>query len=50
MNKQILKKEEYERSSLIVTEFAKEDVIVTSGEDTLFSFLFGDNDRMMPNR
>lgn len=44
-------KETYERSSLTVTEFSEEDVIVTSGEAGLFSFLFGDNDStMMPNR
>ena len=45
-----LTKESYERSSLIITEFSEEDVIVTSGEN-FFQQFFGDNDTiMMPNR
>lgn len=44
-----LNKEAYERSALVITEFSDEDVIVTSGND-LFSFLFGENDTMFPNR
>lgn len=52
MKEQIMNKETYERSSLTVTQFSEEDVIVTSGDDfgKFFKSLFGDNDTMMPNR
>ena len=49
MKEQYLNKETYERTSLEITEFSGEDVIVTSGENP-FSFLFGENDTMFPNR
>lgn len=46
-----LNKESYERSSLIITEFSEEDVIVTSGILDDLAGLFGDNDTtVVPNR
>lgn len=43
-------KETYERSSLVITSFPKEDVIVTS--PAIWESFFGDNDSniMKPNR
>ena len=49
MKEQSLTKETYERSSLVITEFSEEDVIVTSGMDDLLDWLTGDND-MKQNR
>lgn len=45
-----LMKETYERSSLVITEFSEEDVIVTSGMDDLMDWLFGGDNDVMPNR
>ena len=49
MKEQNLTRESYERSSLVITEFSEEDVIVTSGMDDLLDWLTGDND-MRQNR
>ena len=49
MKEMNMMKESYERSALIITSFAKEDVIVTSGNplaDDLLD-LIGDNDTII---